>query len=349
MVKAFPRVALGTLATVAGMPPAILATVTAAESDACGDGASAACLQVYRWTHNDVLARAADWLIARPFKILLIVALAVAASYVLRRVIDKFVAGVERATHVARREPGGANDVASLFAAAPLGERAHQRAETLAAVLRSLGRAVIWTIAGLTILGEFEINLGPLLAGAGIVGIALGFGAQTLVKDFLSGIFMLIEDQFGVGDVVDAGFASGTVEGVSLRTTRIRDVEGTVWHIPNGEIHRIANKSQDWARAVLDLPVAVGTDVHRAREVIKDVADAVWRDERWTSSILEEPEVWGVEGLARIGITIRLVVKTRPADQWDVLRVLRERIASAFVAEGIDLPPPDFPSPPVAH
>jgi len=328
------------------MSPAILATVTQAESDACGDTASAACLQVFRWTHNDVLARAADWLIARPFKILLIVGLAIVASYVLRRIIDKFVAGVERAAHVARREPGDTNDVASLFAAAPLGERAHQRAETLAAVLRSLGRAVIWTIAGLTILGEFEINLGPLLAGAGIVGIALGFGAQTLVKDFLSGIFMLIEDQFGVGDVIDAGFASGTVEGVSLRTTRIRDDQGTVWHIPNGEIQRIANKSQDWARAVLDLQVARGTDVQHAVQVIKDVADAVSQDERWAASILEQPDVLGVERLSANSLTIRLVVKTRPADQWVLQRVLRERVASAFLAEGITLPPPEYPATP---
>jgi small-conductance mechanosensitive channel len=330
------------------MSPAIFATVTPAEADACGDTASAACLQVFRWTHNDILARAADWLIARPLKIALIVALAALASMVLRRLIDKFVAGVARATQVTRREPAGTTDVASLLAAAPLGDRARQRAETLAAVLRSLGRAVIWSIAGLTILGEFEINLGPLLAGAGIVGIALGFGAQTLVKDFLSGIFMLIEDQFGVGDIIDAGFASGTVEGVSLRTTRLRDDQGTVWHIPNGEIQRIANKSQDWARAVLDLQVARGTDVPHAVEVIKGVADAVSQDERWAASILEEPEVLGVERLSANSLTIRLIVKTRPADQWVLQRVLRERVASAFLAEGIMLPPPEYPTTPAA-
>jgi len=320
------------------MPLAILATVTQAEAEACGNKASAACLEIYRWTHNDVLARAADWLIARPLKIALLLLLASIASYVLRRVIDKFVAGVSRATQAARREPGESGDVASLLASAPLGDRARQRAETLAAVLRSLGRVVIWTIAGLTILGEFQINLGPLLAGAGIVGIAIGFGAQTLVKDFLSGMFMLIEDQFGVGDVVDAGFASGVVEGVSLRTTRLRDIEGTVWHIPNGEIHRIANKSQDWSRAVLDIQVALGTDVREAERVIKEVADAVWTEERWSTSILEEPEVWGVQGLASTGLTIRLVVKTKPSDQWDLMRELRGRIASAFLAAGIKMP-----------
>ena len=320
------------------MPLAILATVSPTEAQACGSKASAACLQVFRWTHNDVIARAADWLIARPLRILFILLLAALATFVLGRVIDKFVAGVNRATQVTRREPGDSGDVTSLLASAPLGDRARQRAETLAAVLRSLGRAVIWTIAALTVLGEFEINLGPLLAGAGIVGVALGFGAQTLVKDFLSGLFMLIEDQFGVGDVIDTGFASGVVEGVSLRTTRLRDVEGTVWHIPNGAINRIANKSQDWSRAVLDLQVALGTDVREAERIIKQAADALWAEERWRESILEEPAVLGVERLGSKALTIRLVVKTKPSDQWAVLRALRERISSAFVAAGINLP-----------
>jgi small-conductance mechanosensitive channel len=168
--------------------------------------------------------------------------------------------------------------------------------------------------------------------------VAIGFGAQTLVKDFLSGMFMLIEDQFGVGDVIDTGYASGVVEGVSLRTTRLRDVEGTVWHIPNGAINRIANKSQDWSRAVLDLQVALGTDIREAERIIKEVADEVWGEDRWRDSILEEPEVWGVERLGSNGLTIRLVVKTKPSDQWDLQRALRERISSAFLAAGIKLP-----------
>jgi small conductance mechanosensitive channel len=309
---------------------------TAAEADACGDRAGAACLFVYRQTHNDVLARSADWLIARPLKILLILVLAAVASRVLSGAIRRFVDGVERSS--VKRGLGEPGDTASLLSTGALGDRAHQRAETLAAVLRSLGRVVIWTVAGLTILGEFDINLGPLLAGAGIVGVAVGFGAQTLVRDFLSGVFMLIEDQFGVGDSIDAGEASGVVEGVSLRTTRLRDVQGTVWHIPNGEIKRIGNKSQEWSRAVLDISVAHGTDVSQAQLVIKDVADQVWRDERWASSILEEPEVWGVQGMGVTGITIRLVVKTRPGNQDSVLRALRQEITAAFQAAGIQVP-----------
>ena len=292
---------------------------------------------MYRRTHNEVLARAADWLIARPLKIALIIVLAVVASWLLRRVIGRFIAGVERAAvHPGIGRPGDSN--ASLMVTSPLGERAKLRAETLGAVLQSLGRAVIVVIAGLTILGELDINLGPLLAGAGIVGVAVGFGSQTLVRDFLSGVFMLLEDQFGVGDQIDAGEASGIVEGVSLRTTRLRDVHGTVWHIPNGEIKRVGNKSQEWSRAVLDVEVSHGTDIARAQDVIKGVADEVWHDERWAPVILEEPEVWGVEGIGSTGITIRLVVKTRPGDQPPLLRALRIAISDAFQRAGIQVP-----------
>jgi moderate conductance mechanosensitive channel len=314
----------------------LLAVVEPAETAACGDDPGAACLFVYRQTHNDVLAGAAEWLIARPLKVLLILILAWIATRLLSRIIRQFVAGVEKATW--RRGIGEADDQGSLLVTSQLGERAHQRAETLAAVLRSLGRAVIITVAGLTILGEFEINLGPLLAGAGIVGVAVGFGAQTLVRDFLSGVFMLIEDQFGVGDVIDAGEAAGVVEGVSLRTTRLRDVEGTVWHIPNGEIKRVGNKSQDWSRAVLDVQVAYGTDVRAAEAVLKDVADEIWHDALWAPKIVEEPEVWGVEGLGTTGITLRTVVKTKPGDQSLVLRELRGRINAAFAGAGIQVP-----------
>ena len=150
--------------------------------------------------------------------------------------------------------------------------RRAQRAETIGAVLRSVVAIVIWSIAVLTVLETLGVNLAPLIAGAGIVGVALGFGAQSLVRDFLSGIFMLIEDQFGVGDVIDTGVATGTVEGVSLRTTRLRDVDGVVWHVPNGDILRVGNKSQQWARAVVDVAVAYDADTGAATEVIREVA-----------------------------------------------------------------------------
>jgi small conductance mechanosensitive channel len=188
------------------------------------------------------------------------------------------------------------------------------------------------------VLDQIGIDLGPMLAGAGIIGVAIGFGSQSLVKDFLAGIFILVEDQFGVGDTVDLGEAVGVVEVVSLRTTRLRSVDGTVWHVPNGEIGRVGNKSQHWSRALLDIQVAYTTDISEARAVIKDVADDVWREE--PEAILEEPELWGVENLGAHGIDIRLVIKTQPSKQWEVSRLIRERIKLAFDERGIEIPFP---------
>ena len=166
------------------------------------------------------------------------------------------------------------------------------------------------------ILGEIGINLGPLIAGAGIIGVALGFGSQSLVKDFLSGVFILVEDQFGVGDIVDLdGQTSGTVDAVSLRTTRLRSVDGTLWHVPNGEIRRVGNKSQHWSRALIDIEVAYDTDLDHAEAVIARVADEIATGD---ADVIEQPEVWGVEQLGANGIVIRLVVKTRPSEQFRV-------------------------------
>src|SRR5262249_38486577 len=153
---------------------------------------------------------------------------------------------------------------------------------------------------------------------AGIVGVALGFGAQSLVKDFLSGIFMFLEDQYAVGDAVNVGSASGTVEALGLRVTRLRDVNGTVWYVRNGEILAVGNMSQHWARSVLDVTVANDADIDRVRELLHEVANEVWEDPEYTDSILEEPEVWGVERWDRDGVVVRLVVKTAPSAQANI-------------------------------
>ena len=217
-------------------------------------------------------------------------------------------------------------------------ERRQQRAATIGAGIRSLASIVIWTVAVIGILGALGVELGPLMAGAGLIGVALGFGAQNLLRDLIAGTFMIFEDQFGVGDVIDVGAATGTVEHVSLRVTRIRDVEGVVWHVPNGEIRRVGNKSQQWARAVLDIPVAYDTDISAASRVIKATADEMWHEEQYATLILGEPEVWGVEDLGARGILIRLVVKTQPLEQWKVARELRARVKAAFDAAGIEMP-----------
>jgi moderate conductance mechanosensitive channel len=212
-----------------------------------------------------------------------------------------------------------------------------QRAETVGALLASVASFAIWTLAALMALGTLGLNLGPLLAGAGIVGVAVGFGSQNLVRDFISGMFMLMEDQYGVGDVVDAGPATGTVEGVGLRTTRLRDVNGTLWHIPNGEIRRVGNRSQGWARALVDVEVAYSTDLDDATRAIERVAHDLYVDERWATKLLEQPEVWGVEEIGPDGIRVRLVAKTRPLEQWKVARELRARLKIAFDQAGIEV------------
>jgi small conductance mechanosensitive channel len=224
-----------------------------------------------------------------------------------------------------------------------MSRRSEQRVEALATVLRSVAATVIWTFAGFMVLGQLGIDLGPLLAGAGVVGLAIGFGSQALVRDFLAGLFILVEDQFGVGDVVDLGEATGKVEAVSLRTTRVRSIDGVLWHVPNGEITRVGNKSQHWSRALLDVQVAYGTDLGHARTVIKRVADEVWRED---DDVITEPEILGVENLAANGIDIRLSVDTRPSAQWTVARTLRERLADELEREGIEIP---FPQQTVWH
>ena len=309
--------------------------------EACGapEHSGALCDTVYRLTGNEVVARASDVFVARPARIGLILLVAWITARVLRRAIRRFTKGLGDV----RADVASAVDrsAGTLLRTAPaLSVRASQRADTIGALLGSVASFTVWTMAALMAFAEVGLELGPLLAGAGIAGVALGFGAQNLVRDFLSGIFMLIEDQYGVGDVINAGPATGTVEGVSLRTTRLRDVEGNVWHIPNGTIAYVANKSQQWSRALLDVQVAYGTETARAIAVMERVAKQTWTDEGWSDEILEEPEVWGVESLDADGVTIRLVVKTKPLSQWKVARELRARIKQQFDAEGIEIPFP---------
>lgn len=318
------------------------------EVAACGnqEEASAVCLGVYRATHNMMLATGSDLLLVKPGKILLILVLAFVVSRLVSKTVNRVVHGMKvkvglglraRREH---REPAVAERVQVPTA------RAAQRAETIGALLRSGAAFSIWGVAALMAMSELGLNLGPLIAGAGIVGVAIGFGAQNLVRDFLSGMFMLVEDQYGVGDIIDAGPASGTVEEVSLRTTRLRDVQGVVWHIPNGKIDRIGNKSQQWSLAVLDVEVAYATDIELACKALKETAVAMWEDPEWHDLILEEPEVWGVENLGADGMAIRMVVKTTPADQFKVARQLRARIKATFDQVGIEIP---FPQRTVWH
>jgi moderate conductance mechanosensitive channel len=216
-----------------------------------------------------------------------------------------------------------------------------QRAKTMGTLLKSIVSGIIVAIVVTMMLAAVGLNIGPIIASAGIVGVALGFGSQTLVKDFLSGIFMIFEDQYGVGDVVDMGDGlSGTIEAVSLRVTRMRDTNGTVWYVRNGELYRVGNMSQNWARTVLDVQVSAREDLTRVRRVLSDVIHDLWQDDDYDGVIIEEPEIWGIEAITPDAITLRVTLKTAPMEQWRVARVLRERIKSRFDYEGIEAPYP---------
>ncbi|HEV7173150.1 mechanosensitive ion channel family protein [Pedococcus sp.] len=279
-----------------------------------------------------------DWFAGRPLMVVSIVVVALVLRWLLIRSIGRIVE-VTLAKSDARREtePGRARSVLALATGAAH-ERHRQRTLTMASLLRSIVTFVIALIVVLTVMSIFGIPLGPLLASAGVGGVALGFGAQSLVKDFLSGIFMLLEDQYGVGDLIDTGEAVGVVEEVTLRITKLRDGSGVAWYVRNGEITRVANKSQGWSTAIVDIPVAYAEDIERAKQLISDVVQALYQDEAFAGVLLEEPTVAGVEQLTGSTVTLRVVAKTEPNQQWGVQRAIRERVKGAFDAAGVQAP-----------
>lgn len=215
-----------------------------------------------------------------------------------------------------------------------ISERREQRARTIGSVLKSIVTILIFGIAFLEIMIVVGMDITPVLTSAGILGVAIGFGAQNLVKDFLAGMFMLLEDQYGVGDVVDLGPATGTVEAVALRTTTIRDTGGTVWYVRNGEILRVGNSSQGFAVAVVDLPLSYGANLAEATQVLDRTAREVADKDPLKSDITAKPEVLGVEKFTPEGITLRVTVKTRPGRQWAVQRNLRAQLMPALEEAG---------------
>jgi len=319
--------------------------------DACGTEPGFVCEVVYDLTGNGTIAQISRWA-AKPVKVILILVAAWLLNRLVRRAIDRFVERliIDREEKAEARHKDEVDDgrfsrswhraVDKARLLSDQAARGKQRAQALGTVLRSIATLVIYTMGLMIALAEVDVPLGPLVAGAGIVGIAIGFGAQTLVQDFLSGIFMLIEDQYGVGDIIDVGEASGVVEEITLRTTRVRDVNGTVWFIPNGEIRRVGNKSQQWARAVLDIEVSYDTDLSFAASVIKEVADSVWQDQLESATVLEEPEIWGVEEFGASAVAIRLVLKVEPGEQWATAREVRKRLKAAFDEHNIEIPFP---------
>lgn len=294
--------------------------------DTCQQSDSWTCAAVYRWTGNEDLAHAATWAIGRPLSILTLLLVGLLIRWLVHRAIDRLINRLADRT----REAGAEAQAG--------GQRRIQRAKTMGSLLKSITSGVVAAVVLTMAIAELGFNIGPLIASAGIIGVALGFGAQSLVKDFLSGVFMIFEDQYGVGDSVDLGEASGTVEAVGLRVTRLRDVDGTVWYVRNGEVIRVGNQSQNWARSVLDIAVAYKEDISRVRRVLREVAQELYQDPAFASKIIEEPEVWGVQSLGPDAVVVRVTLKTMPMEQWVVSREMRERVKKRFDAEGIQIP-----------
>ncbi len=285
---------------------------------------------------TDTLEAAQVWLFTDGVRVLITIVLAIIARWALHRAINRIVRTMTSKS-ASRLTRTGGRVLASSSGLAQ--ERQVQRVQTMASLLRSVSTFVVAAIATLTIMALFGIPLAPLLASAGVGGVALGFGAQSLVKDFLSGVFMIFEDQYGVGDVIDTGEAIGTVEEVTLRITRLRDASGVTWYVRNGEIVRIGNKSQGFSTAIVDMPVAYDENVDRVVGVIRDAALAFGSDPEWVGKLEEEPRVLGVESISGATMTIRTLAQCKPGENFGVQRELRERIKNALDEAGVKAPP----------
>lgn len=275
-----------------------------------------------------------DWLIIRPGQIVLIFVIALVVRWLLHRAVDRLVRSIAEERRPAL--PGAKRTAALLNELRPgAAERREQRAQAVGSLLKSIGSGVILGVAALMALDLVGLPIGPLLASAGVLGLAIGFGAQALIKDFLAGVFMILEDQYGVGDVIDTGEVTGVVESVGLRVTQLRDDFGTVWYVRNGEVLRIGNQSQNWARAMLDITVDYAADLEQVQDVLRRVADEVSDDASLREIIVERPEVRGIERFTPDGVVLRVAFTTAPTRQWQVARAIRHRVKTTFDQAGI--------------
>ena len=290
-------------------------------------------------TNQSVWVTIGDWIKVNAVIIVFTLVVAVVVWWLLVRVIrkvtdnakDKLLAQ-DRPERVRNAE--GTQELTDVL----MTQRREQRFEAIAQLLRSITTFSIASIALLIVLGQLGVNLAPLIASAGVIGVALGFGAQTLVKDFLSGIFLVLEDQFGVGDVVDLGEATGTVEEVSLRVTRLRDLSGVVWYVRNGEILRVGNRSQGWTMAIVDVPIAYNEDLDRIRRIVDEVAERMENDPSYDGVLFGKPQYAGVESVSGDAVFVRVTCKAAPDQQMSAARAVREQLKNAFDDAGVRVP-----------
>jgi small conductance mechanosensitive channel len=250
----------------------------------------------------------------------------------IRRVVTSVTSGVKRRA--------GADDTKALDASPLARARIVQRARTIGLVLSNLITAGLLISAVIAILSELGVAIGALAAGAGILGAALGFGAQSLVRDFISGLFIVVEDQYGVGDFVDLGSATGVVESIGLRVTQVRDLQGTVWYVRNGEILRVGNSSQGWSRVILDLPLAYNSDLEKAKKVIEQAAAKLAETLGPKSGLIGKAQVWGIQALEVEVVVFRVVQQVRPSKKDELARLIRLEVKKAIDKAGIKLSKP---------
>lgn len=277
-----------------------------------------------------------DWLLGVPLYIAVVLVLAFLARWALHRLIGRGVRALTDNSFA--RSLAQQRIVRGDTAADQALERSRLRAETVAALLRSIASFVVLGGAAVVVLAKLGVDVAPLIASAGVVGIAIGFGAQSLVKDFISGIFVILEDQYGVGDVVDVGDAVGTVEDVGLRVTRLRDVNGVVWYVPNGSISAVGNRSQGFGVATVDIPVPYTEDLGKVTAVLRATAEELARDDAWAGLVLDDPPTVAVESMTAAAVTVRALLRTAPGENLPVARELRVRAMTAFERAGIATP-----------
>ena len=251
--------------------------------------------------------------------------------FLIKRIVAEVVRGVKKTHKV--------DDTTELSSSPVAAMRSVQRARTLGSVLNNTATWIIASTVLILVLSELGFSVTALVASAGIIGAALGFGAQSVVKDVLNGLFMVFEDQLGVGDVVDLGMAEGVVERVGIRITEIRDVSGTLWFVRNGEILRVGNHTQDWSRVILDLPVPYESNIDEMQNVLLESAKSFAASPEWRRKVVEDPEVWGIQSLSAEAITLRLVVKVRAGEQWAAERALYRALKDSLDQRQVDIPP----------
>ena len=256
-------------------------------------------------------------------KILLILLLGVAAARVLRGAFSRLQKRLEKVASAAGPSP----DLS-------------KRASTIVGLLRTIATVALWTVLGIMMLSQLGLDIGPILAGAGILGLAVGFGAQNLVRDFLSGIFFILEDAIRVGDVAVINGVSGVVEHISFRTVQLRDFSGTLHVFAHGQVNTLANMTKDWSAALIEVGVAYQSDLDRAMEVMGQTASEMQSEEAWREKFIAPPEVLGVENFADSAITLRVRLRTRPGEQWSMGREYRKRLKQALERAGIEIPFP---------